>query len=157
MSAISNASAVFECKIKRPGGSFVDMGDGTTYHFSPDYGGRHVAVIDSMEHITKFMQIPDYALLNLVPATSTAPDTKTEQAPVMLEKPPVTVAPEKDEDGTALQDDLPTADSDGNYSEADEAAIRAIFKAELGRVAPPKSKPETMVAQIIAAREARGA
>ena len=157
MSITASGSAVIECKVKRPGGSLISMSDGTEYRFSPDTIGRHVCVIDNMEHITRFMQIPDYALLQLVPSA----DAPVAPAPLHG---PAAVLPEQSSDGTGGaeggsaidRDEIPAADADGTYSAEAEATIRTIFKAELGRVAPPKSKPETMVAQIESAREARG-
>lgn len=153
MSSAASGSAVIECKVKRPGGSLICMSDGTEYRFSTDTIGRHVCVIDNMDHITRFMQIPDYALLQLVPSAAAPVANTAPVAPVLLSEP----LPELAEKATgAARTEIPAADADGNYSDEAEAAIRAIFKAELGRVAPPKSKPETMVAQIEAAREARG-
>lgn len=178
MSEQPAGSAIIECKIKRPGGSTISMGDGTEYLFSPDNLGRHVAVIDSMAHITRFMQIPDYTVLQLIASTAPAPASVPAQATPIV----ATVSKEvggtsldqtqtlQSEDvGTGSQEGAKTADDvetsltlpqpgeDGAYSADAETTIRGIFKIELGRVAPPKSKPETMVAQILAAREARSA
>ncbi|WP_103173765.1 hypothetical protein [Paracoccus sp. SY] len=57
------------------------------------------------------------------------------------------------EEQAAPTDDL-AAFEGKELTDAEDAALRALFKSELGRAAPPKSKPETMIAQIRAKREA---
>lgn len=50
---------LIENKLKRRGGSFVDMGDGTTYHFKDDGTGREVASITNPTHIQRLLGIPE--------------------------------------------------------------------------------------------------
>lgn len=48
-----------ECLIHRPGGTIIDMIDGTVYHFAPQEDGRHVADVENPEHIQVFLAVPE--------------------------------------------------------------------------------------------------
>lgn len=47
-----------ECKLKRDGGSKIDLG-GIEYHFAPVADGAHVADVEEDEHIARFLAIPE--------------------------------------------------------------------------------------------------
>jgi hypothetical protein len=164
------SAALIECILKRPGGSHVEMPvpgrDGEieymTYHFAPDQTGAHVAVVENMNHITRFMQIPEgyriLRLMNLPAAAAPAPvmgaaavpGPVTETAPVAVQ-----VAPAAPAAQPTAPTALPEAGANGQFTEEQVAALRAAFKAELGRDPHPKAKAETMIAQIEATRKAR--
>lgn len=171
---MSETSAIMECLIRRAGGSDVDMGDGTILAFRPNKEGLHVTIVEQMKHVTRLLQIdpPAYKLVTLVqPAAAPVSPPVVGVAPVQAETaavvPPTPVAPVPTPEPEkapapviqpAPQDDslvLPTPDADGVFTDEQVAKLREIFKIELGRVAPPKSKPETMVAQIVGARDER--
>ncbi|MCY1167375.1 hypothetical protein D9M73_73360 [compost metagenome] len=48
----------FECKLKREGGTKVEIG-GVEYHFKPLPDGAHVAEVTEEDHIARFYQIPE--------------------------------------------------------------------------------------------------
>jgi hypothetical protein len=47
-----------ECKLKREGGSKIDL-DNIEYHFAPGADGAHVAEVENDEHIARFLAIPE--------------------------------------------------------------------------------------------------
>jgi hypothetical protein len=161
MSETKPNAALVECILKRNGGSKVEMADGTTYHFTPDQEGRHVAVVPDMSHVTRFMQIPEgYRILELI---SMAEAAKTAVEPINAGAitPAAPAAPAKTEATQPVQaeaaQELPQPAEDGSYTDEQVAAIRAIFEKELNRAPHHKAKPETMVAQIEAGRAERAA
>lgn len=157
-------AVLIESIIKRPGGSSIDMGD-VTYHFRPDEAGRHVAIVSNPDHISRLLQITEgFLLLSTAPvAPAPAPAVpvgitagSVTQAPSAPQAPPATVAP------PTTAPAAPSAEQHGDapqkpLDQMTDEEIRAVFKAELGRVAPPKSKIETMIAQIEAIRAERAA
>lgn len=158
MSETKANAALVECILKRAGGSKVEMADGTTYHFTPDQEGRHVAVVQDMSHVTRFMQIPEgYRILELI---SMAEAAKTVVEPIKSGA--ITpAAPAKAETIQPVQAEaaqaLPQPAEDGSFTDEQVATIRAIFEKELNRAPHHKAKPETMVAQIEAGRAERAA
>jgi len=165
---MSDAAAVLiESLIKRPGGSKIPMGS-VTYHFAPDDLGRHVATVSDTGHIARFLQITEgFRLLGAVtaptaPAAPPAPPVGvvstqgTSLQPAQLTGPadavtaPAAPAPSVQEQQDANTTEKPLA-------EMSDEELRATFKAEIGRAPSPKSKPETMIAQIEAIRAERGA
>lgn len=47
-----------ECKLKREGGSTIDIG-GVAYEFKPQADGAHVADVGNKEHAERFLSIPE--------------------------------------------------------------------------------------------------
>lgn len=47
-----------ECKLKREGGSKIEIGS-TQYHFAPQADGAHVAFVENPEHQDRFVSIPE--------------------------------------------------------------------------------------------------
>ena len=63
-----------ECKLKREGGSKIEL-DGKEYHFAPDTFGAHVAEVEDDEHIARFLAIPEgYRIHKEQPAAPKADD-----------------------------------------------------------------------------------
>lgn len=161
---MSDAAAVLiESLIKRPGGSKIPMGS-VTYHFAPDDLGRHVATVSDTDHIARFLQIPEgFRLLGAVtaptaPAAPPAPPVgvvSTQAAPVPGSPESAVVAPTAP--APSVQDHQDATTTEKQLAEMSDEELRATFKAEIGRAASPKSKPETMIAQIEAIRAERGA
>lgn len=163
-------AVLIESIIKRPGGSSIPMGD-MTYHFRPDDAGRHVAIVSNPDHISRFLQITEgFLLLSTAPVTpapapavpvgiTAAPVTPQEpQAPQAPVEPPAIPHPAAPVAAPAVT----VAEQHGDapqkpLDQMTDEEIRAVFKAELGRIAPPKSKIETMIAQIEAIRAERAA
>jgi hypothetical protein len=59
-----------ECKIKREGGTHVDMGS-AQYHFTPNDDGAHVAEVLDEAHQDRFLSIPEaYRLYRGTPAAA---------------------------------------------------------------------------------------
>lgn len=46
------------CKLKREGGSKVELGD-TTYHFKPNAAGDHVADVDDEQHAQQLLAVTE--------------------------------------------------------------------------------------------------
>lgn len=137
-------------------GTVVPMG-GTIYHFKPLWeGGPHVSQVEDEQHQRVFLSIPegyrpyDGAIPKAGATPVLAPAVKAPNAPAPQ---PVADPVEPDLDTPAHA--AATTDTPADDLEAlDDAALRALFKDEIGRVASPKSKPETMIAQIRAKRDA---
>ena len=47
-----------ECVLKRQNGTVAEI-DGINYHFAPQVDGAHVAVIEEVAHIERFLAIPE--------------------------------------------------------------------------------------------------
>lgn len=88
-----------ECKIIRPGGSFVDIG-GINYHFKPVSEAQqaaHVADVEDDEHIARFLAIPEgYRIYN--------PDRKAAVKPTVVEAEPGDDAPTVQPSGLGMPD-----------------------------------------------------
>lgn len=127
------------------------------YHFKeawPD--GAHVAPVEDEAHRAVLLSIPEgyreYAGSLPSPQTSAVAAVI---APVSISHavPAAPPAPIKAA-GSEMAEQEPQTDQAEDALEAmSDESLRAIFKAELGRVAPPKSKMETMIAQIRAWRD----
>jgi hypothetical protein len=164
MSETKANAALVECILKRAGGSKVEMADGTTYHFTPDQEGRHVAVVQDMSHVTRFMQIPEgYRILELISMAEAAKEVvePIKSGAITPAAPAAPAAPAKAEATQPVQAEvaqaLPQPAEDGVFTDEQVATIRAIFEKELNRAPHHKAKPETMVAQIEAGRAERAA
>lgn len=149
------------------GGTKVTLG-ATLYHFKelwPD--GPHVAPVADEDHQTVLLSVPEgYRAYD-----GPLPEALTmAAAPVLL--PPVTPPvqqPEPPAPPPATQQQAPALgaisgdkNGDGVVDGSEAAAIlaalpedelRALFESEIGRKAHHNAKPETMIAQIVAARE----
>lgn len=179
MSEITQPKIVIECLQKRDGGSFVKMADNVTYHFKPDAHDRHISIVENAAHVQRFAAIPEgYQILGVLSETKgAAPSVTIKAEPISIsprqpsadpiaapaggQTGPI-VAPVEGYAGPADMVPpvkLPTEEP-ANIAELDEVALaaladdvlRATYKAEVGRAAPPKAKAETMAASIIEAR-----
>lgn len=167
---MTTSTMLIKCLLKRDGGSVVTMKDGATYHFKDDGLGNHVASVSNADHIQRFMQIPEaYAIFSGTAGVGLTQAAAAIQAPASE---PVVTAPILAAVITGADPVTPdaatetqpephaepqAAPADGALESLSDADLRAVFKAEIGRVAPPKAKPETMIAQIEAIRAERGA
>ena len=173
---------LLECILQpRPGGTNVEI-DGKEYHFGPnpeldpEGRGRHVCLVENVDHFTRFVGIPEgYRLVKsygVVEAAAPAPGVlapESAAAPTIDEtKPePVSVTPVEDSEPEAVEDPAaPTVEdpaetepdqlSEDYYAQVDEADLRSMFQAIVGRAAHPKAKRETMIAQIIQKKKETG-
>lgn len=156
-----------ECLRRRPNGTVVTIGT-ETYHFKPEEEGKdgpHVAPVTIKAHLARFLDIKEgYRRL---------PGEK----PVKDDTPAQGNTPSGNDGSTNTNTD-PDAGNAGNQKTAgsgegngddgtdgnkqpveltegmDDGILRAIFEKEVGRKPSPKAKPDTMIAQIVAAREA---
>jgi hypothetical protein len=151
-------TVLMECLLHRQGGTIVEIDD-VTYHFKPDLDGKHVCLVARDDHIERFMAIPEgYRALARV-AEPVAPTTEALGAvspPVDTAPGPVTTETETQADtttetttetGTAA----PASDAD-DLEAADDAALRVIFEAEIGRKPSPRAGRDSMIDQIRAKR-----
>lgn len=75
---------LIECTQHRPGGSHVEMADGTVLHFAPGKDGRHVCEVESREHAGRLLSIAEaYRLADESPqlALDEPQDDSGEDAP----------------------------------------------------------------------------
>lgn len=144
--------------LKDQGGTKVAMG-GAEYHFKPLWDdGPHVAAVEDEQHQRVFLSIPegyrpyDGTIPKPGAAPVLAPAVKAPAAPTPTPgaAPVAAVEPAQNTTVSTAASDQPTDDLDA----LDDTALRALFKSEIGRAAPPKSKPETMIAQIRDKRDA---
>lgn len=167
---MSDTAVIIESLIKRAGGSKIPMG-GATYHFAPDDHGRHVATISDPDHIARFLQISEgFRMLAAVAVPAAAPAAPAAPVGVVAQQPapaqpaqlngpaeavtapspaPATPAP-------SVQDRQDAGMTTKPLQEMTDEELRVVFKAEIGRAPSPKSKMETMIAQIEAIRAERG-
>lgn len=75
-----------ECKLRRDGGTKVELGD-IEYHFEEQADGAHVADVTNEEHLARFLAIPEaYKIHGLAekPAAKNAAPAKDKQADQVL-------------------------------------------------------------------------
>lgn len=165
---MSTPAVIIESIIKRKGGSVIPMG-GMTYHFQPDDNDRHVATVTDADHIARFLQIAEgFRLLG----TTAIPAAPASAAPVGVTAAAVTpqASPVSPSEPTAPPEPMaqaapateattpgPANAGEKPLDQMTDAELRTVFRAELGRPASPKSKIETMIAQIEAVRAERAA
>ena len=167
---------LIECILKRDGGTKVDLG-GTTYHFSPDSEGRHVAMVADPDHIGRFLSITEgYRIpraMTAIPATSvtqvapigavgaiapvtTKPDTEVERVSLDHEQSKGIQEPfddqPKGDDGadTGMNNPAPPLD----LASLDKEQLAAEYIAVLGQKPHPAMSAAKMIEKIKAASAA---
>lgn len=104
-----------ECKLKREGGSVIELG-GVEYHFKPQADGAHVDDVAYEEHIERFLSIPEaYCIYK--------PGTAVKEAPAAAP-----VAKETSEPQPQETTEAPEAAEAGD----DLDALKEAFKAKFG-------------------------
>lgn len=77
-----------ECKLKRDGGSKIDL-DNTEYHFAPGADGAHVAEVEDDEHVARFLAIPEgyriYKAALVAEQSEAAQDNDAERADLVAQ------------------------------------------------------------------------
>ena len=112
-----------ECKLKREGGSTIEIG-GTTYEFLPDANGAHVAEVANTEHAERFLAIPEaYGIHGKVKAASVK---------------------DADEGDEGEGDENPVT----AYSEEEIAEIKAAYKDKFGKAPHHSMKVESIIAKL---------
>lgn len=144
-------SFLIESLIRRKNGTICEMPPtvespkGARYHFKPQGDDpRHIAAVADAAHAARFIQIPEgYALVA---------DTQ----------PPAVAATEGNGGGgsgggASLTTPLAPAGDETPLEQLTDAQLREVFLAEVGRKAGNRAQPETMIAQIEAARQTKAA
>lgn len=176
---------LIENKLKRRGGSFVDMGDGTTYHFKDDGTGREVASVTNPAHIQRLLSIPEgyripedqlAAMAAQQPvgavylAEPKAPGTPPPAVTTVAVTPPPAVL--QNTDGAGESDKPASGAAEEGQGGADQTGasetglveltadtpietIRQVYRDEIGREPNANYKAATLIAQIEAARKAK--
>lgn len=138
-----------ELTLKRKGGSEIDMGDGTTYHFKPEDGRHespHVAAVANTAHVKRLLGIPGYEVFDGdAPAEPVKPQVKP-VAPVGGQ----TNAPSILDAGSDQTRPAPGADMPLEHMT--ETDLRATYEAELGKKPHHKAGLEKIIADIEAHR-----
>lgn len=127
-----------ECKLKRPGGSKIDIG-GVTYHFRPenenDPHSPHVCDVKDKRHAQRFLGIPEGYCL---PGDAPAPESPTPPAP-----------PAANETSSGPVDTGNPAPSTETPLEAkSDDELREIIKEVTGSYPHPKTGREKLIAKI---------
>lgn len=139
-----------ECKLKRHGGSKIDVG-GTTYHFKPanpnDPNSPHLCDVKDKNHAQRFLGISEgYCLPGDAPAQKPAapvapPPSPTDQTVASTEQAPADPATAPVVASTEPSEQVPLeAKSD------DE--LREIIKEATGRYPHPNTSREKLIAKI---------
>jgi ribosomal protein L12E/L44/L45/RPP1/RPP2 len=169
-----------ECILKRAGGTKVTLG-GTRYHFLADDQDRHVAEVENEAHQRVFLNIPEgYRSLEAVPvpvvtqeealATLAAAYPGVDVAALLASAAaapaaPEATAPEATAPEATAADAAQTGTKGGDAANADGAnelnalsddELRALFEKEVGRKPNAKATADTLIAQILAARDEAG-
>lgn len=141
---------IIRCTLIRAGGTRENI-DGINYHFQPDELGNHIATVTEPAHIKRFLSITEaYEFFGqasaetAIGATLAAPVVEVAAAPVVELKEP------------APLQTTPNAQA-GMPENMAEDELRDMFINVIGREPGPRSKPETMLAQIRAKLDERAA
>lgn len=138
-----------ETTLIRKGGSIVDMGDGTSYHFRPDTpaGTRHFAIVTNKAHIKRLLSIEGYE-----------PADDDDDATVATAPDPEPADDDNDDIDAKLVDpeDGPTVPMSDHDAMSDDD-LRRDFEAMLGRAPHPKMTRANLIAKIAEAREMQAA
>lgn len=122
---------LIECKLKRPGGSKIDI-DGAVYHFKPKTDGPgdpHVCDVTDKLHAQRFLGIAEaYCLPGDAPAPKHEPVISTIEA---VEAPT-----------------LPAAADDVPLESKSDAELREIIKEATGSYPHPKTGRDKLLAKI---------
>lgn len=158
---ITQATTVFECILKRPRGTQIDM-NGTTYDFQPDEQGRHVAAVSDPRHVAVLLTIPEgYRMLGIVAGAPVKTEAKPEPttAPVQDATPEPAPAPKDEAPAPATSEPsaFPAPPTAEEMMAMDADAVRKIYAVEVGKAAGPRAKQETMVETIVQMREIKAA
>ena len=156
---------IIECLLIRKGGTQVDMGDKTIYHFKDDGTGAHVATISNPLHIGTLLGIKEayrvYGAAAAEAAVGIAPAATAMIQPAPIAAPAI-VAPVIAPTMAIVPAPAPSIDPPttlnaqlGLDADMDINQLRAVFLQEVGREPSAKAKPETMIAQIEAVRAER--
>lgn len=140
-----------ELKLKRAGGSEIDMGDGTTYHFKPEDGRHespHVADVADSKHMKRLLSIEGYEIFD--------PDSASEPEPEPIEPVP-TVDGGNLMDGTNGDEDEDDAPDEAEMplNEMTETDLRATYERELGKKPHHRAGMEKLIEDITAHRAAQ--
>lgn len=152
-----------ELTLKRTGGSHIDMGDGTFYHFKPDASGAHVCDVDEPRHIKRLMSIDGF-----IPASAIVKDTEADSArPIggttddddIIDRIDVTDDDEVGDDETDDEGGEGGEDNGGitNLADLSDEALAALHVEKVGRAPHPKASRATIEAKIMEAVEAGAA
>ena len=123
-----------ECKLKREGGSTIDIG-GVAYEFKPQADGAHVADVGNKEHAERFLSIPEAYGIYVA-------DKPVKEAPAPAQGPHVDSAVDatKTPEGTEATQIVAAAD--------DLDALKAAYKAKFGSLPHYKWTAETIKAKL---------
>lgn len=127
-----------ELKLKRAGGSKIDMGDGTTYHFKPEDGRHespHVAEVGDSKHMKRLLSIEGYEIFD--------PDSASQPEPEPIEPVPTV-------DGGNLMDG--TTGDEIPLDQMTETDLRATYERELGKKPHHRAGMEKLIEDIEAHR-----
>lgn len=122
-----------ECKLKREGGSIIDI-EGVAYEFKPQADGAHVADVGNDAHAERFLSIPEaYGIYRAGKAVKEAP------------------APAPGVDNTPLEEGLPTEVVEPVTDAGDDLnALKAEYKERFGKAAHHTWSAETIKDKLAA-------
>lgn len=122
-----------ECKLKREGGSTIDIG-GVAYEFKPQADGAHVADVGNKEHAERFLSIPEaYGIYAAGKPVKEAPAPVVEEHAAEETVEPIEAAPVN----VTLNDIADDLD-----------ALKAAYKAKFGSLPHYKWTAETIKAKL---------
>ena len=122
-----------ECKLKREGGSTIDIG-GVAYEFKPQADGAHVADVGNKEHAERFLSIPEAYGIYVA-------DKPVKEAPA-----PVVEKPAAEETVDAIE--AAPVNVTLNDIADDLDALKAAYKAKFGSLPHYKWTAETIKAKL---------
>lgn len=128
-----------ELKLKRTGGSEIDMGDGTAYHFKPEDGRHespHVAEVGDSGHVKRLLSIEGYDIFD-------------PEAPGAEPLPPLG---DYEGEPTAPEIDAPAEGADIPLEHMTETGLRAVYELELGKKPHHRAGMEKLIQDIKAHR-----
>lgn len=140
-----------ETTLIRPGGSIVEMADGTKYHFAPTATDpRHIAEVTKSDHVKRLLTIDGYQL----------PDDALEPVDP-VGKPAIPPAPDQETAGNPAGTDALTdaADAPNPLSRApapqipdldalSDADLQALFKEKFLRAPHPKASRAKVIEKL---------
>lgn len=143
---------LIECKLKRQGGSKIDIG-GTAYHFKPasdEPGAPHLCDVKDKLHAQRFLGIAEaYCLPGDVPVLpGDEPLTKPEPVASTAAAPTPPPVPEPAKSVAAEPQALPPAADDTPLESKSDAELREIIKEATGSYPHPKTGRDKLLAKI---------
>ncbi len=137
-----------ETTLIRPGGSPVEMADGTIYHFAPtETDPRHIAEVTKSDHVKRLLAIDGYQLAEDTPEPVNPPAPQPE-ALIPAPETPAGTDSGADEAGAPNPLALAPAPQIPDLDALSDAELQALFKEKFQRAPHPKASRAKVIERL---------